>query len=414
MKDEIINYINDPPALEKLYRSNKSLFKESLLEVSKEVESNPAIEFWTARLNYESNSISWGTKNELLYVAIGCFIAGLIGKFPDIFSISLDFFLPRNIGFIVFPVLISYFAWKNQLSRQTFGFLAGIISICVIYINVLPDNPDSDSIALACIHLPLLLWTILGVSFAGQNIKSIHSRLDFLRFNGEAAVMCAVIGIAGALLMAITFGLFELIGIDMEPIFEKYILVFGLPSVPILVAFLTQTNPQLVNKVTPIIAKLFSPAVLIMLVIYLCAIIYSGKDPYNDREFLLIFNLLLIGVMALIFFSIAEHSGKGKLSLDIWILFFLSLVTIIVNGIALSAILFRISEWGITPNRLAVLGSNLLMLIHLLIIAFKIFKTIKGKNQDLEVGKSIAFYIPVYAIWATIVIFLFPVIFSFQ
>ena len=414
MKEEILTHLDDPAALEKLYRSNKSLFKETLLEVSTEVGKNPAIEFWTARLNYESNSISWGTKNELLYVAIGCFIAGLIGKFPDIFSISPDFFLPRNIGFIVFPVLISYFAWKNQLSRQTFGFLAGIISICVIYINVLPDNPDSDSIALACIHLPLLLWTILGVSFAGQNIKSIHSRLDFLRFNGETAVMCAVIGIAGALLMAITFGLFELIGIDMEPIFEKYILVFGLPSVPILAAFLTQTNPQLVNKVTPIIAKLFSPAVLIMLVIYLCAIIYSGKDPYNDREFLLIFNLLLIGVMALIFFSIAEHSGKGKLSLDIWILFSLSLVTIIVNGIALSAILFRISEWGITPNRMAVLGSNLLMLIHLLIIAFKIFKTIKGKNQDLEVGKSIAIYIPVYSIWATIVIFLFPVIFSFQ
>ncbi|MBN3583302.1 hypothetical protein JYB64_12960 [Algoriphagus aestuarii] len=414
MKEEILTQLDDPTALEKLYRSNKSQFKESLLEISKEGKSNPAIEFWTARLSYESNSISWGTKNELLYVALGCFIAGLIGKFPDIFSISPDFFLPRNIGFVVFPVLISYFAWKNQLSRQTFGYLAGIISICVIYINILPDNPDSDSIALACIHLPLLLWTILGVSFAGQNFKSIHSRLDFLRFNGEAAVMCAVIGIAGALLMAITFGLFELIGINMEPIFEKYILVFGLPSVPILAAFLTQTNPQLVNKVTPIIAKLFSPAVLIMLVIYLSAIIYSGKDPYNDREFLLIFNLLLIGVMALIFFSIAEHSGKGKLSLDTWILLLLSLVTIIVNGIALSAILFRISEWGITPNRLAVLGSNILMLVHLLIIAIKIFKTIKSKTQDLEVGKSIAFYIPVYAIWASIVVFIFPTIFGFQ
>ena len=414
MKDEIINHFNDPAALEKLYRSNKSLFKESLLEVSKEVESNPAIEFWKARLSYESNSISWGVKNELIYVVIGCFIAGLIAKLPDIFSISKDFYFPRNIGFIVFPVLIAYFAWINKLSRQVIGFFAGFISICIIYINLLPNNLESDTLILACIHLPLLLWVVLGVSFAGEKYKNINPRLEFLRFNGEAAVMCAVIGIAGALLTAITFGLFELIGINMEPVFEKYIIVFGLPSIPILAAFLTQTNPQLVNKVTPIIAKLFSPAVLIMLTAYLIAIFYTGKDPYNDREFLLIFNLLLIGVMALIFFSIAEHSGKGKLSLDIWILFFLSLVTIIVNGIALSAILFRISEWGITPNRMAVLGSNLLMLIHLLIIAFKIFKTIKGKNQDLEVGKSIAFYIPVYAIWATIVIFLFPVIFSFQ
>ena len=414
MKDEIINHINDPAALEKLYRSNKSLFKESLLEVSKEVESNPAIEFWKARLSYESNSISWGVKNELIYVVIGCFMAGLIAKLPDIFSISKDFYFLRNIGFIVFPVLISYFAWINKLSRQVIGFFAGFISICIIYINSLPNNHESDTLTLACIHLPLLLWVVLGISFAGEKYKNINPRLEFLRFNGEAAVMCAVIGIAGALLTAITFGLFELIGINMEPIFEKYIIVFGLPSIPILAAFLTQTNPQLVNKVTPIIAKLFSPAVLIMLTAYLIAIFYTGKDPYNDREFLLIFNILLIGVMALIFFSIAEHSVKGKISLDIWVLMLLSLVTIVVNGIALSAILFRISEWGITPNRMAVLGSNILMLVHLLMIALKIFKTIKGKTQDLEVGKSIASFIPIYAIWTIIVVFLFPLIFNFQ
>ena len=414
MKDEMINHINDPAALEKLYRSNKSLFKESLLEVSKEVESSPAIEFWKARLSYESNSISWGVKNELIYVVIGCFIAGLIAKLPDIFSISKDFYFPRNIGFIVFPVLIAYFAWINKLSRQAIGFFAAFISICIIYINLLPNNLESDTLTLACIHLPLLLWVVLGVSFAGEKYKNINPRLEFLRFNGEAAVICAVIGIAGALLTAITFGLFELIGINMEPIFEKYIIVFGLPSIPILAAFLTQTNPQLVNKVTPIIAKLFSPAVLIMLTAYLIAIFYTGKDPYNDREFLLIFNILLIGVMALIFFSIAEHSVKGKISLDIWVLMLLSLVTIVVNGIALSAILFRISEWGITPNRMAVLGSNILMLVHLLMIALKIFKTIKGKTQDLEVGKSIAFFIPIYAIWTIIVVFLFPLIFNFQ
>ncbi|MEX2568811.1 MAG: hypothetical protein WD431_22910, partial [Cyclobacteriaceae bacterium] len=41
---------------------------------------------------------------------------------------------------------------------------------------------------------------------------------------------------------------------------------------------------------------------------------------------------------------------------ELWVLLLLSAVTIIVNGITLSAILFRISEWGITPNRAAVLG----------------------------------------------------------
>jgi hypothetical protein len=151
-----------------------------------------------------------------------------------------------------------------------------------------------------------------------------------------------------------------------------------------------------------------------MLVIYLVAIIYSGKDPYNDREFLLIFNALLIGVMAIIFFSVAETSKKTKSQIEVWVLFLLSVVTIIVNGIALSAILFRISEWGITPNRAAVLGGNVLILINLLLVTVQIFRVLAKKADTTGVGKAIAYYLPIYSLWTIIVTFLFPFIFGYK
>ena len=44
--------------------------------------------------------------------------------------------------------------------------------------------------------------------------------------------------------------------------------------------------------------------------IFLVAIIFTGKDPYNDRDFLLIFNGVLIGVMALILFSLGEATKQ--------------------------------------------------------------------------------------------------------
>ena len=141
--------------------------------------------------------------------------------------------------------------------------------------------------------------------------------------------------------------------------------------------------------------------------------VYSGKDPYNDREFLMIFNLLLIGVMAIIFFSVAE-TKTGKSNPETWILFLLCLVTIIVNGIALSAILFRISEWGITPNRMAVLGGNILILINLLLVTVQLFKVISKKKEISVVGKAIAFYLPVYVVWTVIVTFIFPLLFAFK
>ncbi|MEB2779734.1 hypothetical protein U3A58_04955 [Algoriphagus sp. C2-6-M1] len=414
MREEILNHIDDPAFLESLYRKNKADFKEAFTSIYPQVEEHASASFWHERLNYESNSISWGTKADLLFVVIASFLAGLIAKIPSAFSISEDYFYPRNIGFIVFPFLIAFFAWKNKVSTKMLAIIAAITGISLIYINVLPDNLESDTLMLACIHLPVLLWILLGVAFSGNELGDFNKRLDFLRFNGDAVVMIAILGIASGILTGITFGLFELIGINIEQFFQDYVVVFGLPAIPILAAFLTQTNPQLVNKVSPIIAKLFSPAVLVMLVVYLVAIIYSGKDPYNDREFLLLFNILLIGVMALIFFSVAESTGKKKYDADFWILLLLSIVTIIVNGIALSAIVFRISEWGITPNRMAVLGSNILMLIHLVMIASKLFRTITRKTESSEVGKSIVLYIPVYFVWAVLVVFIFPVIFNFK
>jgi hypothetical protein len=131
----------------------------------------------------------------------------------------------------------------------------------------------------------------------------------------------------------------------------------------------------------------FTPLVLTTLVIYLIAVIGTGKDPYNDRDFLLIFNLLLIGFMAIILFSIAETSKNSDSKTEIILLFGLSIVTVIVNGIALSTILFRISEWGITPNRLAVLGGNILILTNLILVTYNLYKTIKNNNEIENVEK---------------------------
>jgi len=226
--------------------------------------------------------------------------------------------------------------------------------------------------------------------------------------------MTALLLIAGMILTGITIGLFSIIGYNIGEFYFRYIVVFGLAASPIVGTYVIQTNPQLVNKVSPVIAKIFSPLVLITLIIYLFAILTSGKDPYNDREFLMVFNALLIGVMALILFSVAETSRTEKSQTATIILFLLSFVTIIVNTIALTAIIFRISEWGITPNRIAVLGGNILILINLFVVSYRLFKTIKQPNQIGSVENSIATFLPIYSTWTIIVTFVFPVLFRFR
>ncbi len=413
MKTEIQSNLNNPSALEKLYRSNKSQFKKDFNSIYPSVQGDVIAEAWHERLNFENDETNWGSKFELSFILIAGLIAGSIAKIPSWFPISEDFFYPRNMGFIFLPLIAAYFAWKNNLSSKRVLLLALVTLASLTYINLLPENNESDTFILACIHLPLVLWVFMGSAFVGEKLGDLGRRLDFLKFNGDLIVMTTLILIAGGILSGLTIGLFSLIGIEITEWYMENVGVFGLAAAPIIGTFLTQTNPQLVGKVSPVIARIFSPLVLVMLVIYLIAIISSGKNPYNDREFLMIFNAMLIGVMAIIFFALAEGSNSSKTKTEVWVLFLLSSVTILVNGIALSAIVFRIIEMGITPNRLAVFGANILILSNLLLIATKLYKVISKKADINTVGNTIARYIPLYFIWLLIVTFLFPLVFGF-
>ncbi len=413
MRDEIIANQKDPRVLEQMYRINKAGFKREFTSLYPELKGSALADFWNERLNFEKEEINWGTSRELLFVLIAALVAGFIAKLPSIFSIDEEFFYPRNIGFIVFPLISLYFAWRNKLSTGKIAVVLGAILVGLVFINSLPQK-ETDTLVLSCIHLILCLWSVMGFAYVGGTENNETRRLGFLKYNGDLVVICALIGISGLIMSGITVGLFSLIGFNIEKFYFQNVAVFGLAAIPIVGTYLTQTNPNLVGRVSPVIAKIFSPLVLVMLIIYLGAMVYSGKDPYNDREFLMIFNALLIGVMAIIFFSVAETSKASKSKAEIWVLLLLSIVTIVVNGVALSAIIFRISEMGFTPNRTAVLGANVLILINLVLVSVQLFSVISKKAGISSVGNVIARYLPIYLVWSVIVTFLFPLIFGFK
>jgi hypothetical protein len=415
MKELIKQNIGDAGELERLYQQDKSGFKKAFDEVYSEVSGEPVAGFWHERLHFQKAPVIQVTKEDFLFVAILSLLAGFVAKIPDFFSVSPDFFYSRNLGFIVFPFLIAFFVRQQGLDiKKTIGLTVGLLS-AVIYMNLLPDRPIdklSDTLILVSIHMPLLLWMVLGYTFTGNSFNDSSRRLEYLRFNGDLIVMGTIILLAGVLLIVTTMGLFQLININIQQFYIDYVFPWGLASAPIVATYLVQSNPTLVNRVSPIIAKVFTPLVLVTLVVYLFAVLTSGQDPYNDRDFLLIFNGLLIGVMALILFSIAETNEYQTGRWGMMMLTALAVVTVLVNGVALSAIVYRIGEWGFTPNRTAVLGGNLLIGIHLVLVAWNLINVVRGAVDRERVEQVMTGYLPVYAAWLAIVVLLFPVIFG--
>ena len=417
IKNTILNNINNPDALEKLYQSNKRSFKEKFLSLSSKIEDKSIYNYWKVRLNYNSTGFAIGSNKELLIIFLCSLLAVLIARIPEIFSIDEEFYYTRNIGFIVFIPLTIYFIWRKNIKIKRILIISIVVLSSIIFINFLPSNlqnNESDTLILACLHLPIFLWSLFSLLFFGKKITSHQERLSFIKYNGDLIVISGLILLGGGIFSGVTIGLFEIINIDIEEFYFRYIIITGLASLPIIGTHVIDKNPSIVDRISPFIAKLFSPIVLITLFIYVGSIIFFGTNIYNDREFLLLFNFLLVGVMALIFFSISEGLSTSMNKIEIGILFLLSLLTIVVNGIALSAILIRIIEWGITPNRIAVLGSNILILINMIIVSKKLYYTLINKTKTLKVGISIVFFMSIYCFWSLIVTFLFPFIFSFN
>jgi hypothetical protein len=416
-RDEIIALAHDAQGLEQLYRSDSAAFETAFAEAYPQLAHLPAAAFWQARLAPRPDaSVTTPTPARANWwpVVILAALAGTLAKLPEYTGIDSELFYSRHIGYLVFPFLAVYFA--RQVRPKPMEKVVGIMAFAIplAWINGLPNPDKSDTIVLACIHLPFLLYFAAGYIYTRGVADALGRRVAYLRYCGDLAVISAVLVISGGLLTAITLGLFDLINMNITTFYMEYVVVYGAVGIPIVGTHLVHTQPQLVHRVSPVVAKVFTPLVLVTLVVYLLAVLGTGSNPYSDREFLLVFNALLIGVMAIVFFAVSGQEAGTLRGFGGWLLLALAVVTVVVNAVSLSAILWRIGTWGFTPNRTAVLGGNLLMLIHLLMVCKALWHTARGAAEPNTVQHVLATYLPVYTVWTAVVVFILPFVFGFK
>lgn len=413
---EIKANLGNPEILEGLYRNDRKAFKNAFDSLFQEIENTDAAKFWKSRLDYDSKPdiLKTFTLREILIVAATGLLAAFLIKIPSIFSLSdEDSFYFKNAAIIIFFGLTLYTMLINRISEPG-KIITTVMAFLIpaLYSNLLPSRDPGDAVILAYIHLPMLMWFIYGIVWSGFDLRNHDKRIDFIRYNGDLAITYALIAAGGGFLTLITVGLFHSIGLDITEFYAENIVVAGAVAAPVVATYLIGKFPALVSKIAPLIAGIFSPLVLITLIVFLATMILTGKDPYNDRDFLLIFNVLLLGVMVIIIFSVSGTSVIKNQGFNSIILFILSVVTIIIDLIALSAIFYRLGEYGLTPNRLAVLVSNILVLINLILIMAGLFRINFKKREFRIVEMTVAKYLPVYLAWIIFVVFGFPLIFG--
>ncbi|WP_249711524.1 DUF4153 domain-containing protein [Bacillus cereus] len=409
----IIENIDNPHELERMYRKDPKAFKKSFSQAWAQKPDSQVLGAWYERLHFKETANAEkksSFQKGFLFMGMLAILAGISTRIIFYF-VEQEAIAPINLAFGVIPFIVAYFVYKNTPKKSIIYSLIALFLISGIYLNTLPLN-YKDSIILAYLHLPIFLWILVGFAFTGNEYSKGSTRLAYIKFNLEYALLYASMAVSGMILAVFTMRLFSFVDLDIGEFYFSNVVLFGAAALAIVAAYLVSMNLKLAKNITPYISKIFSPLVLITLLIYLITVIWVGKNPFLDRNFLMAFNGILLGVLAVTIFSIVESDSDEKKNISDYINFALIVLALIIDTVALSAIVFRLSSYGITPNRLAVLGVNILIWANLIWIMFSYMRFLQSKSGPTAIQDAVTKYLPIYGFWAAFVIFTFPIIFN--
>lgn len=323
-------------------------------------------------------------------------------------------FYLRNAAVMALPFLGGFLAWQRRLPARVLASLAVPFIAAALLMNGFPFEEGGDTEPLAAIHLPIVLWLVTGVAYLGGAWRSDAPRMDYVRFTGEWIIYYTLVAIGGGVLSALTVGVFEAIGIDMVPVISGWVLPCGAVGAVVVVAWLVEAKQSVIENMAPVLTSVFTPLFALMLVAAIFGMALTGNVIDAERDVLILLDVLLVLVLGLVLYSLSARDSTARPALMDWIQLVLVVSALIIDVLALAAILGRITEFGFTPNRTAGLGLNLVLLGNLAWTAWLLSAFLRGKRPFADLERWQTAYIPVYAAWAAIVVAVFPPLFGFE
>jgi hypothetical protein len=341
--------------------------------------------------------------------------AAILIKLPELFGIYMDQerFYARNVSFFVLPLLTGYFVWKRRVKSRTVAGLAVAFVVAGIFANIYPFASKGYTEPLTVLHLPIALWLLVGIAYVGGRWGQVAGRMDFVRFSGELFIYYVLIALGGGVLMALMAMIFQAIGVDIEPYFERWLLPCGATGAVLVASWLVEAKQSVIENMAPVLTRLFTPLFVALLVTFLSTLVLTGRGIDMERNALIAFDLLLVIVLGLLLYSISARNPVEPPGVFDVMQIVLVVSALVADAVALWAIAARVTEFGSTPNRVAALGFNVILLVNLAWSAVLLIKFQRGRGSFASLERWQTDYLPVYALWAATVVIVFPPLFGY-
>jgi hypothetical protein len=357
---------------------------------------------------------------EILVVLSLAVAAALAVKVPALFGHPINpndeppLFYARNASLFVFPLLTVYFLWKRGLGVVSGLWLALPFAAAAVFANVFPFSTRSNTEVLTVLHLPIALWLAVGFAYVGGRWFAGGGRMNFVRFSGELAIYYVLIALGGFAVILFTFMMFRAIDMNPDWFVAGWLIPCGAAGALIIGSWLVEAKQSVIENMAPVLTRLFTPLFTLLLLVFLATMAWTGSPINVKREVLIGFDLLLAVVVGLVLYAASARDPQAPPDFFDALQLLLVASALVVDGVALAAIAARISEFGFTPNRVAALGENLILLVILAWSAWLYAGFVRRRGSFAVLERWQIAYLPVYAVWAALVVVIFPPLFGYR
>jgi len=390
--------------------------------IGTEFEKPSTEELWLPLFTPIQTPISQKIQSKELFVIIALvLLGGILSKIPALFGYgdfgTHDILYLKNASLFAFTPVALYLLYKRGLPLQNTTLALAYFPLAALLVNLYPYQEPYHTAMLSIIHLPILSLLVLLPLYGGSEWKTPDTRLNFIRFIGEAFIYVLLIGMGGLVLIFLTMGTFDLIKIDASPFVLYWMGPFGLFGLFTVAAYLVTQKKSIIEGISPVLARIFTPLFTLVLVSLIIAFLTSPNQASENRSMLIWFDVILACVLALALYSMsASERKRANARVPFWDFLTLTLIVcaILVDLIALWGILTRLQAFGFSANRTAALGENILLLSNLVILAIGYSRYVAKKHPFQRIVELQMRLLPLYGIWAAVVVVIFPLVFAFR
>jgi hypothetical protein len=266
-----------------------------------------------------------------------------------------------------------------------------------------------------------LCWIALGISVLGFN-SIVEDRFAFLIKSIEVIITAGLYLIAGMAFGGITVGMFTALGIKLPDIWLRLIAAGGFGLLPVLAVatiYDPTTSPssqnfeQGLSKFIATMMRLLLPLTLGVLTIYIFVIPFNFMAPFQSRDVLIVYNLMLFAILGLLVGATPIQGDDLSPILQQWLRTGIIVVAILVEIVslyALSATVYRTIQGHLTLNRLTVIGWNI---INIGILFWLIYRQFQGGRQNWIISLQSVFSLATnaYMVWGLFLVIIVPLVF---